>query len=1138
MKAPILFAGLLLGSSAYAAAPVANNDTRPTPSNTALTFSITANDTDADGDATLNLASVDLDPATPGQQTTLTIAGQGTFEVNALGEVTFTPLTGFTGSTLASYTVNDATGLTSNQAAIRVDLGPVTADDAAFVLPNTARNILILSNDVDVDGINGNSVDLDLGTTGRQTSRVITGQGTFAVNTSGRVTFTPAANYTGTSSTTYRVNDVTGAPSLVATINVVVGPRALSDAVSAAYNTSPVFSITANDLDVDGLDLSSIDLDPATAGQQTMRFISGRGTFSVDNAGNVTFVPVAGYLAGTTSFTYTVLDVLGAISNAATITLTTTNAAPVAVADVALTPPNTSVNFSLTANDSDNESSINPATLDLNPSVAGRQTTLTVTGQGVYTLNAANNGTVTFAPSANFTGSSTISYTVQDATARVSNAANITVHVGPLTVGDGATRASNAAVSVNVVANDTDLNGIDAATVDLDPATPGRQTSMPGTGGTFTVDNAGVVTFTPVAPFSGGLVSTVSYTVLDLTGAPSSVATLTVTSTNAAPVLGNDDTQTPANTPVSLNVTTNDSDPDGSIDVATVDLNPATAPRETSRTIFGEGSWTVTNAGLVTFTPALNFTGTATLQYVLNDNSGQTASTPATITVRVGPLTVNDAASTPSNAPVTLNLVSNDIDSNGLDLASIDLDPATPGRQTSMTVVVGGVTYGTFALPAGNGMVVFTPAAPYANGRVATISYVLLDVTGALSTVATITVTTQNVAPTAVADDVAMPPNSSITFNVLGNDFDTDGALAPATVDLDPSTVPRDATRVVNGEGSYSVDNAGNVTFTPFTNYTGTSTLRYIVQDAAGASSNQAIITVRVGPLTVADAAYTAIGASVTTNLLANDTDVNGLDPTTLDLDPATPGQQLSFTVSRGTFTVDPTMDGHVTFVPSLPYTPNMSAVVTYGLRDLTGAPSVLAIYTVTSAGPLPVELTAFAVKAVNKVDAQLSWRTASEKNNAYFDVERSLNGRDFTRIAQVAGQGSTPRPTDYALTDEGIGRRAAGAVYYRLKQVDTDGSFSYSLVRTVTFDKALAPAIGLYPNPANSFTPAVLDLRELPAGSYQVQLLDATGRSVQSRTLEAGRSHALDLRGLANGTYLLRVLGPDSSFSTRLLKE
>ena len=61
---------------------------------------------------------------------------------------------------------------------------------------------------------------------------------------------------------------------------------------------------------------------------------------------------------------------------------------------------------------------------------------------------------------------------------------------------------------------------------------------------------------------------------------------------------------------------------------------------------------------------------------------------------------------------------------------------------------------------------------------------------------------------------------------------------------------------------------------------------------------------------------------------------------------------------------------------------------------------------------PMPVELVVFTATAA-KLDGQLTWRTASEKNNAYFDVERSLTGTDFVKIGQVKGQGNSSAPTD-----------------------------------------------------------------------------------------------------------------------------
>ncbi|TVU53511.1 MAG: DUF4347 domain-containing protein, partial [Arthrospira sp. PLM2.Bin9] len=113
--------------------PVANDDTALTNLGEAITFNITANDTDSDG--TLDLSTVDLDPNTPGRQTTFTVDGEGTYTVDDAGNVTFTPVDGFTGvATPISYTVADNNGAVSNPATITVTVNdpPVANDDTAL----------------------------------------------------------------------------------------------------------------------------------------------------------------------------------------------------------------------------------------------------------------------------------------------------------------------------------------------------------------------------------------------------------------------------------------------------------------------------------------------------------------------------------------------------------------------------------------------------------------------------------------------------------------------------------------------------------------------------------------------------------------------------------------------------------------------------------------------------------------------------------------------------------------------------------------------------------------------------------------------------------------------------------------------
>ena len=211
---------------------------------------------------------------------------------------------------------------------------------------------------------------------------------------------------------------------------------------------------------------------------------------------------------------------------------------------------------------------------------------------------------------------------------------------------------------------------------------------------------------------------------------------------------------------------------------------------------------------------------------------------------------------------------------------------------------------------------------------------------------------------------------------------------------------------------------------------------------------------------------------------------------------------------------------------------------ITVTTIDANGGTNTLTIPYSIGTNPLPVELTAFAATAKN-LDALLTWSTASEKSNDHFDVERSLNGTDFVKIAEVKGQGTSTSATDYARTDVGIGAKANGLVYYRLKQVDTDGTGTYSPVRTVRFGQVV-PAIALFPNPA--ITATSLDLTALPTGSYQVSVLDAAGRTVLNTTLDAGLTHVLQLNTIASGTYVVLVHGTNAgqvvNLTRRLIKE
>jgi hypothetical protein len=196
------------------------------------------------------------------------------------------------------------------------------------------------------------------------------------------------------------------------------------------------------------------------------------------------------------------------------------------------------------------------------------------------------------------------------------------------------------------------------------------------------------------------------------------------------------------------------------------------------------------------------------------------------------------------------------------------------------------------------------------------------------------------------------------------------------------------------------------------------------------------------------------------------------------------------------------------------------AAAVSGSTRSFSFVTAALGRLTVGSAAaPLPVELTRFTAEPQG-ADALLPWATASEKNNDRFEVEASADGRTFRRIGQVAGQGSSAQTHEYQLVDPAIARYAASPVYYRLRQVDLDGTFSYSPVRTVAVTAGGPAVLALFPNP----TTQAAALTGAEPGT-KVTVFDAIGRQVLTATADATGTAALVLpAGPATGVYLVRV--------------
>jgi hypothetical protein len=183
----------------------------------------------------------------------------------------------------------------------------------------------------------------------------------------------------------------------------------------------------------------------------------------------------------------------------------------------------------------------------------------------------------------------------------------------------------------------------------------------------------------------------------------------------------------------------------------------------------------------------------------------------------------------------------------------------------------------------------------------------------------------------------------------------------------------------------------------------------------------------------------------------------------------------------------------------------------------------------VVNAVPLPVQLVGFTGVAQDK-QVQLSWQTASEQHSAYFEVETSADGQQYHPLGQVAAAGTSTQRQPYSFTDHAA---RAGLRYYRLRQVDADGTSSYSPVVTV---RTGAAPVQVFPNPAtDQFTV------QLPAlEQATLSLLAADGRLLWQQHVAAAPAQPVAVPGIPTlpaGLYLLRVEVDGQALVHRVVK-
>ncbi len=173
----------------------------------------------------------------------------------------------------------------------------------------------------------------------------------------------------------------------------------------------------------------------------------------------------------------------------------------------------------------------------------------------------------------------------------------------------------------------------------------------------------------------------------------------------------------------------------------------------------------------------------------------------------------------------------------------------------------------------------------------------------------------------------------------------------------------------------------------------------------------------------------------------------------------------------------------------------------------------------VSSDGPLPITLTYFKGRIANNA-AELTWQTASEIDNDYFEIEKSTDGEQFEMIGLVQGQGTKHAHTDYVFYDKDDN---SGKTFYRFKQVDYNGDFSYSSIVIIEFREKVG-RISIYPNPVRDIV--TINFEDSNILDAQITIYDNIGRLImdERKHLEFGKI-PLDLGRLPSGSYQMRTV-------------
>jgi hypothetical protein len=534
------------------------NDAYTTSEDVAISGDLGDNDIDPEGDVlTYTLVSSPVN---------------GTFNLNANGNFTYTPTANYNGSFSLTYQACDFPG-SCETATVTITVNAIndapTAGNDTF---NTNEDQALTGN------VSTNDSDID---SGALTYSVLTNvsSGTLSMTSNGSFTYTPASNYFGTQISTYQACDAGG---LCATATITINVQSVNDLPVVGNE-----SFTMNEDAVLSNNVSSNDSDIETSSlTYTATTLPSNGTLVLNSNGTFTYTPTANYF-GVVTFGYSACDASSACANGtATITINNVNDIPVAGNDAINVLEDGVLSGSVAGNDSD---------IDMNTLT---YTVVSGASNGVFTLTST--GSFVYTPNANYNGGDEVTYQVCDGQGGCDQAtvlvAIVPTNDSPIALNDNYGALFNVTISNNVSLNDSDPDGDNLTYSVLSDVTNGD----------LTFNSNGTFTYIPNDLYVGD--DSFTYMACDPNGiCDNAVVTLNIMSNNEPPIAVNDSYSTLEEGAFTANLGDNDSDENEVGWQFSVVTQPA------------HGSLVINANGSFTYTPELNYWGPDGFTYQVCD---------------------------------------------------------------------------------------------------------------------------------------------------------------------------------------------------------------------------------------------------------------------------------------------------------------------------------------------------------------------------------------------------------------------------------------------------------------------------------------------------------------------------------------